>query len=111
MPPGNIPYPDKDVFLFGQLSNYGMDDSARMRFNTEKGVYETSFFLKQGYYDYTIVTRDRNSKQFSVEETDGNYWESENEYTILVYYWPLGGRADELVGVIKINSVTGRPGF
>lgn len=111
MPPGNIPYPDKDVYLFGQLTNYGMDDSARMRFNTEKGIYETSLFLKQGYYDYTIVTRDRNSRRFNVEETDGNYWESENEYTILVYYWPLGGRADELVGVLKINSVTGRPGF
>ena len=111
-PPGNIPFPDRDVYLFGQLTNYGSDDSARMRFNAEKGVYETSLFLKQGYYDYCYVTktRDRNSL-FSFEDTEGNYWESENEYTILVYYRELGGRADELVGVAKINSLTGRPGF
>jgi hypothetical protein len=112
MPPGNIPFPDKDVYLFGQLTNYGVDDSARMRFNTERGVYETSLFLKQGYYDFSYVTKDKkpNSK-FIFEETEGNYWESENEYTILVYYRALGGRADELVGIAKINSLTGRPGF
>ncbi|HEY0680579.1 MAG TPA: DUF5103 domain-containing protein [Chitinophagaceae bacterium] len=111
VPAGNIPFPDKDVYLFGQLTNYGMDDSARMRFNTDKGVYETSLFLKQGYYDFSYVTSPRNKKTFSFEETEGNYWESENEYTILVYYRELGGRADELVGISKINSLTGRPGF
>ncbi len=113
MPQGNIPYPDKDVYLFGQLTNYGADDSARMTYNAEKGVYETSLFLKQGYYDFTYVTRDRNNsnKPFSFDDAEGNYWESENEYTILVYYRPLGGRADELVGLMKINSLTGRPGF
>jgi hypothetical protein len=111
-PPGNIPYPDKDVYLFGQLTNYGAADSARMRFNAEKGVYETSLFLKQGYYDYAYVTKERNrNTPFSFEDTEGNYWESENEYTVLIYYWSLGGRADELVGVLKINSVTGRQGF
>ena len=113
VPPGNIPYPDRDVYLFGQFTNYGSDDSAYMRYNADKGVYETSLFLKQGYYDFTYVTKDRNTKnkQFSFEDTEGNYWESENEYTILVYFRPLGGRADELVGLVKINSLTGRPGY
>lgn len=111
VPAGNIPFPDKDVYLLGQLTNYGASDSALMRFNAEKGVYETSLFLKQGYYDYSYGTIDRNAKNkvISVEETEGNYWESENEYTILVYYRPLGGRADELVGIMKINSLTTRP--
>ena len=112
VPQDNIPYPDKDVYLFGQLTNYGSDDSARMTYNADKGAYETSLFLKQGYYDFTYVTKDRNnrSKPFGNEEAEGNYWETENEYTILVYYRPLGGRADELVGLVKINSLTGRPG-
>lgn len=109
VPPGNIPFAGKDVYLFGQLTNYGASDSARMRFNAEKGVYETSAFLKQGYYDFMYVTRPRDRNEpFSFEETEGNYWESENEYTILIYYRPLGGRADELVGITKINSLTGR---
>jgi hypothetical protein len=111
VPSGNIPFPDKDVYLVGQLTNYGAADSSLMRFNAEKGVYETSLFLKQGYYDYSYITKERNNKAISYEETEGNYWESENEYTILVYYRSLGGRADELVGIAKINSLTGRPGF
>lgn len=113
VPPGNTPYSDKDVYLFGQLTNYGAEDSALMRYNAEKGVYETSLFLKQGYYDYSYVTKDRNnrSRPFGFDEAEGNYWESENEYTILVYYRPLGGRADELVGIARVNSLTGRPGF
>ncbi|NII25738.1 DUF5103 domain-containing protein [Pseudoflavitalea sp. X16] len=110
VPGNNSPFPDKDVFIVGQLTNYNLDDSAKMVFNTERGVYERSLFLKTGYYDYCYATVDRNDKKRlpSFEFTEGNYWESENNYTILVYYRPLGGRADELVGVTTVNSLTGR---
>lgn len=110
VPGNNSPFPDKDVFIVGQLTNYNLDDSAKMVFNTERGVYERSLFLKTGYYDYCYATIDRNDKKRlpSFEFTEGNYWESENNYTILVYYRPLGGRADELVGVTTVNSLTGR---
>ena len=27
-----------------------------MEFNTEKGVYEKTLYLKQGYYNYSYVT-------------------------------------------------------
>ena len=82
----------------------------KMKFNTEKGIYETSLFLKQGYYDYCYVSIDATSnKRIPIFNfTEGNYWESENEYTILVYYRPLAGRADELVGYTRVNSLTGR---
>ena len=34
--------------------------------------------------------------------------ETENEYTILVYYRELGGRADQLVGMVTLNSLNGK---
>lgn len=110
VPGNNSPFPDKDVFIVGQLTNYNLNDSAKMVFNTEKGVYERSLFLKMGYYDYCYATIDRNDKKriASFEYTEGDYWETENNYTILLYYRPLGGRADELVGVTTVNSLTGR---
>ena len=113
VPGGNAPMGDKDLYLFGQLTNYSFNDAARMKFNQEKGVYETSLFLKQGYYDYSYVTIDRNNRkaQPSFELTEGSYWETENNYTILVYYRPLGGRADELIGYTQVNSLTGRKGI
>lgn len=113
VPPNNNMLSGKDVYLFGQLTNYNLTEEAKMKFNLEKGVYETSVLLKQGYYDYCYVTIDRNTKKrtASFEFTEGNFWESENEYTILVYYRPLAGRADELVGFTRVNSLTGRQGL
>jgi hypothetical protein len=107
VPPDRTPFANRDIFLFGQLTNYNLDDSARMVFNEEKGVYERSLFLKQGYYDYTYVTIDHGDKarKASFQHTEGNYWESENTYTILVYYRPLAGRSDELIAITQVNSL------
>jgi hypothetical protein len=112
VPAGNSPYPTKDVYVFGQLTNYNLSDAAKMTFNTSKGVYESALFLKQGYYDYSYVTVDKNAKKriASFDSTEGNLWETENNYTILVYYRPLAGRADELIGIASVNSLTGRRG-
>lgn len=110
VPPGNSPFPDKEVYLFGQFTDYGARDSSRMQFNAESGRYETSLFLKQGFYSYSYITVDRNDpdKKASFELTEGNHQETENDYMILIYYRALGARADELVGVLKFNSLNGR---
>jgi hypothetical protein len=59
------------------------------------------------------VTVDQNDKKraASYEFTEGNYWDTENDYMILVYYRALAGRADELVGITHVNSLTGRKGI
>jgi hypothetical protein len=40
----------------------------------------------------------------SLENTEGNYWGTENNYMVLVYYRPFGARADELIGFTRTNS-------
>jgi hypothetical protein len=77
-----------------------------MQFNADKGIYEKTLFLKQGYYNYTYVTRpaDEPNAPGILKLTDGNSWETENDYTIFVYYRSLNDRYDELVGVTTINS-------
>jgi hypothetical protein len=78
-----------------------------MEFNAARGIYETSLFLKQGYYDYMYVTVDRNDpkRRAGFDITEGNLWETENEYMILIYYRPLAGRADELIGMTRLSSL------
>lgn len=109
MPPGNNVYPDKDLYLFGQLTNYNLTDSLKMKFNPGKGVYETQLFLKQGYYSYTYLAVDKTSQ--ARNEVDGNYYEAENSYTILIYFRDFTSRADELIGISTINSRSDKPGF
>ena len=109
-PPGNKAIEGQDVYLFGELSNYAADTSGRMSFNAERGAYEKTMFLKQGYYNYNYATLPINKKGYpDFSQTEGNYWATENAYVILVYYRPFGARADELIGYTSLNSVFQRP--
>lgn len=109
-PAAALPGSGKDVYIFGAISNYGLNENAKMIFNEQTGLYEAALMLKQGYYDYSYVTVDAKDPKHtaSFDMTEGNYWDTENMYMILVYYRPIGGRADELVGFTKINSLAGR---
>jgi hypothetical protein len=109
-PPNGVAYPDKNIYLFGQLTNYNYADSIKMIFNPEKNLYETHLLLKQGYYDYTYVAVDKNNPGIR-NELDGNYYETENLYTILVYYKSFTDRSDQLIGVATFDSRTDRPGL
>lgn len=108
VPPGNQAYAGKEIYVTGELTNYGDMEKAKMIFNPQTGLYETSLFLKQGYYDYGYATRETATGRPSFDFTEGNYWETENNYMILVYYRALGGRADELIGITQLNSLAGR---
>lgn len=107
--PSGLPYEGKDLYLFGQLTDYKLNESSKMNFNADKGMYENAQFLKQGYYSYGYQLVD---KKDPTQRTDleGNYWETENTYTILVYYKSFSDQCDQLVGVGKISSRTDRPG-
>ncbi len=109
IPPGNNPYPGKDLFLYGELTNYELNDRCKLNFNEDKGCYEQQLFLKQGLYDYMYLLRDHKTGKIDALETEGNWWETENNYMLLIYYKPLGGRADELVGIMQVNSLANRP--
>jgi len=106
VPPDNQPFSNKDVYIVGDITGNKLGNSGRMKFNTEKGAYEKTLLLKQGYYYYTYATAPQNVPfpVGDVTDTDGNYWETENDYTILVYYRSYSGRSDELVAVTTINS-------
>ncbi len=110
VPPDNTPYAGKDLYLIGQLTDYQLNENNRMHFNTEKGMYENVQFLKQGYYSYGYMLVDKNDPSARVEP-DGNYWETENSYTVLVYYKSFTDQADQLIGVSNINTRSDRAGF
>ena len=111
VPPGNTPYSDKDIYILGKFTDYALGESTRMFFNAEKGVYEASALMKMGYYNYAYISVDKGDPAMkrSFDFTEGNHMETENEYRILVYYRPLGGRSDQLVGMAQLSSMMSRP--
>jgi hypothetical protein len=108
--PSQTAYEGKDLYLIGSLTDYQFTDANKMTFNTDKGVYEGTQFLKQGYYDYgyTLIDQKDPSQKTDLE---GNYFETENTYTVLVYYKSFTDQSDQLIGVAKICTRTDRPGF
>lgn len=102
-PPDRIPYYNKDIYIAGAFSGYNLTDEWKMTYNREKETYEGSAFLKQGYYNYTYILADKKDPSQKTD-LEGNYWETENDYTILVYYKSFTDRNDQLIGVSTINS-------
>ena len=107
-PPGNKAFTGRDVYIFGEMTNYASDTSGLMQFNPETGAYEKTLLLKQGYYNYLYGTRPSNGGPLDFSQTEGNHWSTENKYTFLVYYRPFGARADECIGYTAINSALHR---
>jgi len=105
-PPGNQAMGGTDLYLFGEFTNWGTDTSGLMEFNTERGAYEKTMFLKQGYYSYLYATQPHGAHgRPDFSQTEGNYYGTENLYTVLVYYRPFGARADELIGYSQLSSM------
>jgi hypothetical protein len=103
VPPSQQPYPDKDVYLYGQLTNYRLTDSTKLNYNTEKNEYEITRFMKQGYYNYDYILVDKKNPSL-ITDTNGNFFETENNYTILVYYKSFTDRTDQLIGITNFDS-------
>jgi len=98
--------PGGDVYVTGLWDNGFPDPQCRMEYDEAQGVYECSVLLKQGYYNYQF-------RQLSADgvgqtaRTEGDFYETENEYIILVYHRPQGARYDALVGYSNVK--TGAP--
>ena len=108
--PAPLPFAGYNVYLFGEMTSYELTDENRLTYNGQKGAYECTLLLKQGYYSYIygVVDNQDSKHKLNTELTEGNAWETENNYTILVYYRALGSRADQLMSATTWNSLTNR---
>jgi hypothetical protein len=107
LPKNGISYQDKTLYLAGALTGNQLDSNARMQWNHTKGQYEKWLQLKQGYYSYNYILRADQSPNpmHDFMWTEGDHWETENSYTIFVYYRVAGSRYDQIIGFSSLNSI------
>ena len=72
------------IYIYGQLSNWKLDDSFLMKYDSTSKTYSNQLLLKQGYYNYIYVTK--NSEFISTRKIEGAHFQTNNEYVIKVYY-------------------------
>ena len=99
--------PNGKMYLYGDLFNNLLDTKSLMEYNPETGTYEADILLKAGNYNFQYVFMEEGSTKPSLKQTEGSFFETENEYTISVYYRPMGARFDRLIGYKTISSRDG----
>ncbi|SFB25278.1 type IX secretion system plug protein [Algoriphagus aquimarinus] len=89
------------IYLIGSLTNWGKAAEAKMEWDPKMGVYTTSLLVKQGWYDYQYAFLV--DGKFDPQSFEGSYFETENEYEVMVYFRNLGSRYDQLVGYVYLQ--------
>lgn len=87
----------EDIFVVGAFNNYQQNPESKM--NYMDGYYESRQFLKQGLYNYRYEVKSDKPSKTSIE---GNHFETENMYEVLIYYRPFRPNADLLLGYYLI---------
>ena len=91
-----------NVYLNGDLTYNQFAPQYKMKYNEIDKAYEIVVPLKQGSYNYQYMFVSDDGSKTSLSPTEGNFHQTENEYTIYVYHRPVGGRYDKLVGFKQI---------
>ncbi len=99
------PSDNERVFVYGNFNNYATQDTNELYFNPDSGLMETILYLKQGFYNYTFASQ-IGDDPVDLGRINGNHWETENQYDVLVYYKGPGERFDRLIGRGQGNSTT-----
>ena len=92
----------QNIYINGDFTNNTFDEKYLMKYNNDTRSYNLTLLLKQGLYNYQYLAQMKG--KYSTSAIEGNYYNTENRYDILVYYRPVGQRYDSLVGISALYS-------
>ena len=95
----------KNIYVGGMFNNYNLTPEYKMDYNPKKGIYEKAILIKQGFTNFKYIIADDKGVIDDENAIDGNFYQTENDYTILVYYKESIGRYDRVVGKGTANSL------
>lgn len=96
---------DKEIHVYGNFNNWTIDGSTYLLYDSESDSYRNTRLFKQGFYNYKYVVVNRDG---SIDEgaISGDFWQTENDYTVVVYFRDLGARYDRIIGIGRANSTS-----
>ena len=93
----------RDIYVIGNFNNFQINSYNKLNFNSKKMIYEGSFLFKQGFYDYIygyIDTKNQNK----LETYGGNFWQTENEYQVLLFHKKINDKFFKIIGQNTLSS-------
>jgi hypothetical protein len=95
---------NKSVYITGMFNNYSLSPEYKMDFDAKKNIFEKAILIKQGFSNYQYQVADDMGAIDSENAIDGNFWQTENDYSVLVYYRENSDRYDRVIGKATANS-------
>jgi len=93
-----------DIYVAGMFNNYALTDDYKMELNKKSGLYEKAILMKQGFTSFQYILTDKTGGIDFENAIDGNFFQTENNYTAIVYYKGNNDRYDRVIGIANTNS-------
>jgi hypothetical protein len=94
---------NKKIYVLGCFNDYTTNEKSEMHYDENSKKYIATIYLKQGFYNYILATKDQNNL-VNYGEVNGNFWQTENLYQGLLYYTPFGKNYDAIIGYGEIRK-------
>jgi hypothetical protein len=91
-------FKNKKVYIYGELSDWRINDDFQCYYNADNKTYEAVVMLKQAYYNYVYTVVDNATGQMDTKPFEGSHTETENNYMVMVYHKNQTMGYDELIG-------------
>jgi hypothetical protein len=98
-------YDKKSIYVNGMFNNFALGEENKMEYNAEKGIYEKALLIKQGFINFQYVIAYSVGKIDEENAIDGNFFQTEDNYFVLVYYKENNQRYDRIIGKGIASSV------
>lgn len=98
----------KDLYILGGFNDFVPDKESLMHYDENSKKYVAKIYLKQGFYNYIIATKNSENELLNFGEINGSFWQTENLYQAFIYYTPFGKNYDGLLGYGEYRTVVNR---
>ena len=97
----DTPRLEGDVYIDGKWTYNELSEKYLMEYDDENKWYHAEIPLKYGYYSYEYlnILPSYSKRQTKTSDTEGDFFQTENRYLVMVYYRGNGDRYWRLIGV------------
>lgn len=91
------------LYVSGHFNGGSLTSKYEMEYNSREKAYQATVLLKMGAYDYQYLWVPDDETAGQTEPAEGDWYETKNEYLILLYYRQRGSRYDRLISTMSLE--------
>jgi hypothetical protein len=103
--PFETPLKDGNLFLFGAFTDWQFRDEFRLEYDYTLRSYKARILLKQGIYNYSYAFKPASDPKPDESFIEGSFFNTENDYLILMYGRAYTNNFDELIGLTRTHTL------